>query len=97
MNVYFIQAGDKSGAIKIGVADNVDRRLSELQTANHAELTVISIMPCESKQRAYTLEKRLHSAFSKENIRGEWFESTVSMKRADKILTKIAKKKDRRT
>ena len=80
MNVYFIRMG-KKGPIKIGVAKDIQRRMSELQTANPYELKLISSIPCKSENDAYRLEKKIHSIFKKQNIRGEWFQGNIRMNR----------------
>lgn len=70
-NVYFIRDG--TGYIKIGVADDVAKRLSSLQTANHHELEVFMILHVGSKDDARKIEKELHEKFNGERIKGEWF------------------------
>jgi hypothetical protein len=80
MNVYVIQAGNKKGAIKIGVADNPSKRLDDLQVGNHVELKILAVIPCSSKTHAYHLEGVLHRELSKYKIRGEWFQNKVNLK-----------------
>lgn len=64
--VYFIQSG--AGAIKIGTAKNVARRIATLRLANPEPLTLLHTMP-----GGVTLEHRLHRKFAALRIRGEWF------------------------
>lgn len=65
---YFIQAGDGTGPVKIGVASNLRRRLDALQTGNAERLTII---------RAVTggcaVERHFHDRFTGRRVRGEWF------------------------
>ncbi|MFG0217269.1 GIY-YIG nuclease family protein [Brevibacillus porteri] len=65
--VYFIQE-QNNGPIKIGIADNVNKRLKELQTGNSDEL---SILHWTTGGRA--LESFLHEKFSEIKKLGEWF------------------------
>jgi hypothetical protein len=67
--VYFIQAGSQ-GPIKIGVADDVEYRLSELQTGNAETLHIVGCVPGDGR-----LEKELHRRLASVRIRGEWFRS----------------------
>ena len=70
--VYFI-LDNTSGAIKIGKADDVDERLSALQTGNPNDLVVLHYIKCESVENAFNLEKYCHDKFSHAHMRGEWF------------------------
>jgi hypothetical protein len=67
-SVYFVQSGSKGGPIKIGVATNVQARLSGLQTSSHAKLTLIGIIP-----GGEDVERKMHARFRKYHINGEWF------------------------
>ena len=86
MNVYFVRAGNKKGAIKIGVADDVDKRLSELQTGNPFELSIIAVINCDSREHAYHTEGRLHRLFKRCHIRGEWFKGTIDLSRINERM-----------
>ena len=77
MVVYFIRAGNK-GAIKIGVASDLAKRLETLQTGNPFQLKVLATIPCSSEQHAYELERRMHKLFASKRIRGEWFCGTIN-------------------
>jgi len=101
MNVYVIQAGNKKGPIKIGVADSPLKRMDELQTGNHVELVMLAIIPCISRLNAYHLETRLHRELGPMKIRGEWFQGKVRLwhilKQADRKgfkAEKIAQRTD---
>jgi hypothetical protein len=67
-SVYFVQSGSKDGPIKIGVATNVQARLSGLQTSSHAKLTLIGTVP-----GGEDVERKMHARFRKYHINGEWF------------------------
>jgi hypothetical protein len=65
--IYFIQAA--SGPIKIGTTKKrAQRRLEELQIANHETLTLLATIPGDQQT-----EVKLHEQFKHLLIRGEWF------------------------
>lgn len=66
--VYFVQSGSKGGPIKIGVATNVQARLSGLQTSSHAKLTLIGTVP-----GGEDVERKMHARFRTHHLNGEWF------------------------
>lgn len=74
--VYFIQAGD-SGPIKIGFTNNVERRLSGLQTGCANPLNIIAKLPFKSKAAASRYERELHDQFSPYRLTGEWFSKRI--------------------
>lgn len=80
MNVYVIQAGNKKGPYKIGVADNPKQRMADLQIGNHVDLRLLLVIPCSSRRNAYHLETRLHRELGGLRIRGEWFNSKLKLK-----------------
>ena len=65
--VYFVQA-ERGGPVKIGVTDDLDRRLSMLQASSAERLVVIYALPGDRRT-----ELELHKRFSEHRIRGEWF------------------------
>lgn len=79
MFVYFVRAGNR-GAIKIGVARNMQRRLDTLQTGNAFKLNVIALIPCKSREHARAIEASLHKRFGKQRIRGEWFQGNIEFR-----------------
>jgi hypothetical protein len=58
---------------KIGIANDVESRLAQLQTGNPNELVIES---CYEFPNAQAVETALHQRFSKERVRNEWFELT---------------------
>ena len=75
MFVYLIQNGSKKsiGAVKIGKANNVKKRLEELQIGNPVKLNLLLKIEYESEKQAYDAELSLHRLFAKKRIRGEWY------------------------
>jgi hypothetical protein len=67
--VYFIQRGP-DGPIKIGWSEDVERRLSELQTANAEPLHVLGKIEGTMADEAAT-----HAKFASFRMEAEWFRS----------------------
>jgi hypothetical protein len=65
--VYFIQ-GKTTGNIKIGVANDPEARLRDLQIGSSEDLTLLGCLVGSED-----LEAALHSQFNEYHIRGEWF------------------------
>ena len=74
--IYFIQAGER-GPIKIGITNNVIKRLNDLQVANYKHLFVRYTIPFDSRLQAETFEKLMHRVHHKQCIRGEWFKPFI--------------------
>ena len=70
-DVYFIS--DESGNIKIGIAENIKKRLDLLQTGNSQKLKLVKHIKGGGKET----EKRLHNKYKKYHIRGEWYTNEV--------------------
>ena len=68
--VYFIRAG---AFIKIGVAENPERRRDQLQTANALKLEIIETWGYSNKELAIEDERILHQYFEGVRCEGEWF------------------------
>ncbi len=66
--VYFIQAGD-SGPIKIGISEDIQFRLRELQVASPESLRLLASVEGDRET-----EKGLHARFSAYWRSGEWFD-----------------------
>ena len=71
--VYFI-LDEKSKAIKIGKANNIEQRLSDLQTGNPNILNVIYQIECRSEEHSFFIEKKYHKQLREFHINGEWFD-----------------------
>lgn len=68
MAVYFIQAGESGGPIKIGYAKNPLGRLRELQTGCHETLYLLAVISGGRLDEA-----DLHRRYEYARHRGEWF------------------------
>lgn len=65
--IYFVQS-IKGGPVKIGWANNVERRLQELQTGSPVPLQLLGTMRGKA-----SAEFELHRQFNEERSHGEWF------------------------
>lgn len=69
-SVYFAQAGDARGAIKIGISGDVKKRLESLQTGNHLPIRLLASF---EHAHAARIESELHALFADCRLEGEWF------------------------
>jgi Meiotically Up-regulated Gene 113 (MUG113) protein len=69
---YIYAIEDESARYKLGFADDVEKRLPELQVGNAERLTIKYRLQVKDMRRA---EQSLHSIFAADRIRldGEWF------------------------
>lgn len=65
--IYLIRGG---AFYKIGIADNPQKRLKELQTGNAERLELVRAVACLDAKNA---ERFLHSHFRRKQRVGEWF------------------------
>lgn len=70
--VYFIKCGE---AIKIGVAENIERRIKEFKVGNPFDITLEFAVCFEDRGKAFEYERELHEYFKHVRVRGEWFEA----------------------
>ncbi len=82
--VYIVQCMDKRGWIKVGVAVDVDNRLSTLQIGCPYELKLIAKIKFPGRSLAYAMESKIHRRFKGRNVRGEWF-THISMSALNKM------------
>jgi len=66
--VYLISS--KNGLTKIGIAKDVQSRLSSLNTASPIELSLLFYFNPKNARKA---EEELHKRFSIKRVKGEWF------------------------
>ena len=69
--VYFVQAGDTSGPVKIGYVnseDALEKRMESLQIANYQPLAIIRLIYGLSQT-----ERWFHKHYHRLQIRGEWY------------------------
>jgi len=63
----------KNNCLKIGKANDVTQRLSDLQSGNPTKLKVVATIPCSSEKHAFAVESELHLKYSNLFVLGEWF------------------------
>lgn len=70
--MYVIGGRSRPGGrrwVKIGIANDVARRLSDLQTGNPDPLELLAVGP-----GGRVVEQLLHVRYGDQHVRGEWFE-----------------------
>lgn len=77
MPIYFAQ-DTHTDHIKIGVAEDIKKRISQLQTGNPNEIRVLLMIGCPNGQTGYrerdlAIERELHHRFARYRVSGEWF------------------------
>lgn len=68
--IYFVWCDDPVGHVKIGYAQNLVGRLSEMQTGCPFPLRVVAWFHADDPKQA---EATLHYEFAAYGVRGEWF------------------------
>jgi hypothetical protein len=68
--VYIITATEFGGLYKIGIANDMKKRMKALQTACPYKLFSVG---CYKVHKPATVEKMIHLIFHKKRIQGEWF------------------------
>lgn len=80
-SVYFLRCRIERGPIKIGVAENVARRVIEIQTACPYTLELLGVVP-----GGRSVESFFHDLLKKHRTCGEWFEVPNIVERAIRHL-----------
>ena len=81
MYVYAIR-NKHTGRIKLGISENPERRLKELQIGNDCELELLAYREAANR---YKDEKAIHDKHQHLRVRGEWFDVPVPVAVADEI------------
>lgn len=68
--VYFISDEE---SLKIGIANDVPKRLKQLQTGSSSKLNIIHVVPFNSRKEAMKKERELHKKYEAFRLEGEWF------------------------
>ncbi len=89
-DVYFIQAGDDRGDLKIGYAKDPKSRLRDHQVSCPLELRLLYAFPAGDLHAA--LEKALHYLFDDHCVRGEWFRWSPELQAAIDALRSFESK-----
>lgn len=70
-NVYFVR--DEYGNVKIGVSQDIEKRIKALQTSNASRLELILNLHVNDITHAYKIENELHKIFEHCRVRNEWY------------------------
>jgi predicted GIY-YIG superfamily endonuclease len=84
--VYVVRG--KRGLLKIGLTNNVKRRMASLQNGSSQVLRLVKVLgPIRG---AYHIEQALHEAFADKRQHGEWFAITKAelTSKLDRIIYK---------
>lgn len=69
----YIISSSSNGPVKIGISDDPDRRLRQLQTGHPTLLAIHHREPVEKPTHARMLERFIHDTLSPKRMIGEWF------------------------
>ena len=75
--IYFIRSGN-SDYCKIGITDNLPRRIKALQTGNPETLKCLGVIYGDAAS-----ERLIHIKLSKYKIRGEWYQLAEALQMLD--------------
>ena len=74
MYVYAIR-NKHTGRIKLGISENPERRIKELQIGNDCELELLAYREAANR---FKDEKAIHDKHQHLRVRGEWFDTPVA-------------------
>lgn len=72
MSKYVYLLYSESGLYKIGVSNDVEKRMNSLRTASGYPLNCLGYYKTNTK--ATTVERNLHKLFDEFRVQGEWFD-----------------------
>jgi Meiotically up-regulated gene 113 len=64
---------------KVGIADNVDRRLATLQTGHPNKLELVRVFTLPNRHAALAVEREAHRRLDRHRVGGEWFNAERNM------------------
>jgi hypothetical protein len=84
MRIYII--GDSPTRLKIGISEDCQKRLRELQTGNPNLLTLYWVSDNLTKENAYVIEQLFHKKNNFRRIKNEWFDLDLELAKAELLL-----------
>ena len=66
-------AGALVGPVKVGISNNVNARLSTIQTSCPMPIDMAYVFECPNKQIARSIERSFHDTQRDKRTHGEWF------------------------
>lgn len=73
-NIYILKS---EKYLKIGKANDIEKRIHQLQTGNPIRIDLVGYYPCKNDSFALDLENSIHRILKRYKYRGEWFEMSV--------------------
>ena len=92
-SVYFIQ-DSRNYRVKIGLTDNPEKTLSELQRGSSERLTILAIYDLVEKDKAWNEVKSLRLFFHSNHKGNDWFEMTFSLEHYISLINSSKYKKE---
>ncbi|MEL0099663.1 MAG: GIY-YIG nuclease family protein [Opitutae bacterium] len=71
--IYFISQMD-TAKTKVGITNNLPRRLRQIQTGNDKPLSLIGYIEYDTRTEARIEERRIHKLWQTKRLAGEWFD-----------------------
>lgn len=84
MRIYII--GENEKRLKIGISEDCQKRLRELQTGNPNQLSLFWISEDLNKENAFVIEQLFHKKNAFRGIKGEWFDIELEIAKAELLL-----------
>lgn len=72
MTIY-VYAMSAEGRTKVGISSNPKKRLDTLQTAHAAQIVLVGLLACETREEARAVEASIHRRLAASRLMGEWF------------------------
>lgn len=79
----YLYAMECAGFVKFGVASDVGKRLSGIQTGTPLAVTVLAKIYCDTR-----IEKHLHRHLRALRVRGEWFQRSQRVQELIDLMSK---------
>lgn len=73
--IYFISQMDTEKT-KVGITNNLPRRMRQIQTGNDKPLSLIGYIEYDTRTEARAEERRIHKLWQTKRLAGEWFDLT---------------------
>lgn len=108
MEIMYILQNGNTDQYKIGITNNLNRRIKQLQTGCPGELRAVALFYHNNRKQIEKYERILHNYYNKLNVRirekGEWyniptadveeFAKVKTVKEQEKIIKNILKSID---
>lgn len=91
MSKYVYLLYSEAGLYKIGVSNDVEKRMSTLRTGSGYQLTCLAYY--KTKDKPTTIERALHKLFAEFRVLGEWFDfpkDRFSIEKFESILERYS-------